>query len=220
MTESTNRSLLIGFGIILGLLLATTLYLFFENRELNEVIQNNQNDFQSVDQDSSVSNKNPTIENTNTKVDNVQDTSSTEVPSAEQALWLATKKINAFNGYLEFIKSEDNNGTYDQESITKLFELGNSGWLYSGRSSDDNRYTDDQMIEVVWRKDSDKNLRRALPKEGDIVQLISKQARRTYPDFLPRTNQNGIWPLGKMAYVIDARMEGNTALILKVVYER
>lgn len=219
MTLATNKSLFIGIGIVLGLLLATTLYLFYENRELNEVIQNNQNDVKSADQDSSKSIKASIPENTSEKDENVQDASRREAPSAEQTLWLATKKINSFDGYLEFMKSEDNKGAYEQESISNLLKLGTSGWLYSGRTSNNNRYTEDQMVEVLWRKDPDKNLRRALPRKGDIVQLISKQARRTYPDFLPRTNQNGIWPLGKMAYVIDTRMEGKTAVILKIVYE-
>jgi len=219
MTEGSNKSLLIGIGVVLGLLLATTLYLFFENRELNEVIQTKQNDAPSLDQDPIKSIENTTTENASTTDDTLEDESSTEASSAEQVLWQATKKINSFDGYLEYIKSADDDGTHNQESISKLLELGTLGWLYSGRTNGDGTYSDDQMAEVIWRKDYDKNLRRVLPKKGDIVSLTSKEARRTYPDFLPRDQQNGLWQLNSNAFVLDVRIEGKSAVILKVVYQ-
>lgn len=216
--KRSNRLVLIGFGVLLGLLFGLILYLFLENKKLKESVQNPINDLETVVQDTEVENGNKDSNEGN--VDQKNNTSISEEDSKERVLWKATTDINSFDGYLNFLRSPDNVGTYKQRCISKLSELGRSGWLYSGRTNDQSTYDEDQLVQVLWRERNAKNLERSVPKIGDIVILKSKDARRTYPDFLPRTNQNGIWPLDNMAYVMDTKMEGSTALIIKVVYKQ
>lgn len=216
MTEriGSNKIIYIVLGIIIGLLTAISIYLYLETNDLRTLVKN-----QQVQIDSLKSEK-PIIESVLNE--SLEDSSilaeENKSESKEEMLWNTTQKINTFDAYLEFIKSDENSGVYQRKTKEQLFELGTSGWLYSGRTVMGEYYSDDQLVEVKWRKNVSSDLRNSLPKIGDIVILKSQDARRTYPDFLPRTKQNGIWPLGKSAYVIDTRMEGKTALIIKVVY--
>lgn len=216
MTEriGSNKIIYIVLGIIIGLLTAISIYFYIETHDLRTLVE-----IQQAQTDSLKSLK-PIIESVSNESvdDNLIQTEENKSKSKEEMLWNATQKINTFDAYLEFIKSDENSGVYQSKTIERLFALGTSGWLYSGRTDIGVEYSDDQLVEVLWRKNVSSEIQNSLPKIGDIVILKSQQARRTYPDFLPRTNQNGIWSIGKLAYVIDTRMEGKTAVIIKVVY--
>jgi len=210
-----NRGVYSTFGIIISLLIITMILFFNKVDNLKNTI---------IDQQTQID----SLKSKGMKSDSIQVNSSEEITpssnqedqsdSSEDLLWDTTKKIDTFDAYLEFIKSGSQNGNHQKNAIQRLFDLGTSGWLYSGRTANGEDYSDDILVEVIWRDNPSKDFDKSLPEIGDIVELKSQEARRTYPNFLPRTNQNGIWPLGKPAYVVDVRMEGKTAVILKVVY--
>jgi hypothetical protein len=212
--NTNNKLVVLIASIIIGLLLAITAFLYFQINELRSAIENRQ-----VQIDSLNTVKRAVEVNGNAGIEETKNEDS-HGPTEEQSLWEATKRINTFSAYLQYLKSEEGDSLHHKDALDQLFDHGSSGWLYSGRTSNDSDYSNDQLIEVVWRKDGKSDLDSSIPQIGDIVTLKSLEARRTYPNFLPRSNQNGIWPIGKSAYVIDTRMEGKTALIIKIVYER
>ncbi|MBT8303310.1 MAG: hypothetical protein KJP09_02485, partial [Bacteroidia bacterium] len=212
-----NKGIYSTFGIIISLLIITMILFFNKVDNLKTTIIDQQTQIDSL----KLKGEEGDSMQVSSSIDNTSNSNQeNQSESSEDFLWDTTKKIDTFDAYLEFIKSEGQEGKHKKNAIQRLFELGISGWLYSGRSENGKYYSDDQLVKVTWRNNSSQDLDDTLPELGDIVALRSQEARRTYPDFLPRSNQNGIWPLGKSAYVIDVRMEGKTAVILKVVYER
>lgn len=212
-----NKGIYSTFGIIISLLIITMILFFNKVDNLKTTIIDQQTQIDSL---KSKNQTNESVQEESTREKTQISNQENQSETSEDLLWDTSKKIDTFDAYLEFIKSEGLEGKHKKNAIQRLFELGISGWMYSGRTENGEIYSNDQLVKVTWRNNSSQDLDDTLPELGDIVALKSQEARRTYPDFLPRSNQNGIWPLGKSAYVIDVRMEGKTAVILKVVYER
>ncbi len=154
---------------------------------------------------------------TDPKTELVKEKAEPETNPEEEA-WEAAKSANTFDGYIDFLMSSDNQGTYAGEVESKLRSLGRSGWLFCGMTSDNQIYSGRQVARTIWRNNSSGNLDQMVPQNGDIVVNI-KQTLNTYPVYSPRDNSNGVWRINLNAYVSDIRMDGR-AIYLKVIYSR
>jgi len=225
--SQNNKAIYIGLGILLGLALAYIGYSFFETKELKTTVENQKTEIDNLKRSTDslatqlrskadrIDDENE-IKNANKNDDNVND--GKQLKDAELTAWNQALEANSFKSYMDFVTKDMNNETYNEKAVNKLMELGKSGWLYAGRTSDKLNYSEDQITEVVWRYKSNEDLKRSLPKKGDVVVLKEPLGRRIYSNFSPRTNQNGLWNADLKAYVKEVRMEGPTAVIIEVIY--
>lgn len=226
MSILTNyrKAIYIGLGILLGLAIAFIVFTLVNSQKLKTTIADQESEIVSLKQKSdSLLLKIRTDEQQLIEIANkLKDTLSTLEPvkgPTEESLWNKVRDQNSFESVLDFIRSKENKGSYQNDALSKLMELGKTGWLYAGRSSDNKSYSEDQIARVLWRKNDYDIQNNLTPKIGDLIMLSGTQGRRTYANSSPREGQNGIWQANTIAYVSEIKKEGATALIIKIIYE-
>ena len=219
-----RKVIYIGLGVLLGLAVAYIAYSYFKTQELRTTVQDQKSEIESLKRTSDSllsklrSDEKQLIEISEKLKGPVTIVEKVKGPT-EESLWNEVLSKNTFYDVLDFIRSNDNKGTYHNEALSKLMELGQTGWLYAGRSSDNATYSKDQIARVIWRKNANDIRNNSTPKMGDIITLNGTQGRRTYSNFSPRERQNGIWQSSNNAYVSELKNEGPTALIIKIIYK-
>ena len=222
-----NKVMYIGLGVLLGLALSYIAFSFFKTKELQSEVAKQTIEIESLRQhtDSITNELLPARKARSEKEKTVDEINKTmvvpkeveNIKSSEDTNWQDAVNENTFVTFIEYL-STNTKSEYHSEAVSKLSELGAAGWLYVGRTSNNKKFSQDQIAEVIWRNNSDQNLSNMVPLPGDIVRLISPSARRTYSNFSPRDHQNGLWEKNKKAYVSEVKMEGPTAVIIKLIY--
>jgi hypothetical protein len=138
----------------------------------------------------------------------------------EKTAWEKVKESNNFDAYMDFIRSDDNRGVFHDEAVNALKRTGSSGWLFVGRTNDNETFSSDAVVSVIYRKNSSvTNQSNVIPKVGDLVTLNSDSPRNVYATSQVSKGGSPIatWKLDKKAYVQDIRKDG-TAYFIKVIY--
>jgi hypothetical protein len=229
MSKVNKKAIYMGLGVMLGLAIAYIVYSYIKTQELNEVVGNQKKEIESLKQESDslllkLRTADKRIETERDENNNEDLKSVTEIKekvdsSIEEVQWENALNKNSFEAITDFIMSEENKGTYQNDAISKLKELGQSGWLFAGRTNDNSTYSKDQVARVIWRNYGNDLKGNSTPKTGDIITLNGTQGRRTYSNSSPRDKQNGIWQTNNNAYVSEINKEGQTALIIKIIYK-
>jgi len=112
-----------------------------------------------------------------------------------EKFWNHIKGEGSHEAYINYItdKLEIDKSKYLPvaiETLTASDLEGFKGWLYCGSKKNDGTYTSRKVVEVFFRDGvevTDNAIKNSEPKIGDIVKLIEKTNRRTYP----RNNKSG-----------------------------
>ena len=222
-----SKAIYIGLGILLGLAIAYIGYTYIQTNELNALVELQKKEITTLQND--LKEQQDSLNSLNAKYHKQKAETNTSkkeedlvvenTTSEEDVLWDITKQANTFDAYINYLSHEKSKSSYLNEVNQQLNELGKKGWLYAGRTKDNISFSEDQIVEVIWRDSDDNSLRKAVPKIGDVLLLKTSTSRRTYSNYSPRENQNGAWEKDQKAYVIDVKMEGPTAVIIKIAYK-
>jgi hypothetical protein len=145
-------------------------------------------------------------------------TKESSVDSAEKTAWDTALNTNTFDGIIDFILSDNNNGNFYDEAISTLKTKGKRGWIYVGKGKND-VFTSPQYARVEHRNNNSFSSN-SLPKIGDIVAaLFPDSSWRIYPAYTNRNPEEnvGSWWKTDKAYVLDVKWEGNTVIIQVLV---
>ena len=158
---------------------------------------------------------------------------STEEIKEDNLEWAEALGQNTVTSYINYIMSNDDKGEeikdaygkvigsrHSKEAYQKLDSVQKSGWLYSGRLSNNNSVLKhDPVFKIVWRDSRTAGLNGEVPKVGDFVEAL--RIRSTYKRFNGREalDKNGFGPIkpNEKARVKSVKIVGS-ALFLEVLY--
>ncbi len=225
MRNTSNKSIFayISIGVLIGLVLAYIGYSFTQTKDLKSTVETQQEKIATLEKESdSILNKqSSTISESQVQEETAASNESPSTVTDSQSNiseWSTVIEQHNFEGYLAFIKKHGSTHPKYDQAIHSLNQLGTRGWLYAGRTSDQTAYIEDQIVQTIWRPNSNNDVTKAVQQVGDIVRLISPTARRTYSNFTPRIEQNGVWQKEKEGYVFGVEIEGRTVVIIQVIY--
>ncbi len=154
------------------------------------------------------------------KIDSLKSilTDTANLMNQDAAAWAQAEKENSFEGYLAYYQNDSIIGNYVDSALSKIEEVGKSGWIYVGRSNGTD-FTSERKARVVYREGESNLSESTHPIIGDLVlATFSEGSRGVYSRSTPRDNRVGNWPTNSIAYVQDTFIEGGT-LIIKIIYD-
>lgn len=150
------------------------------------------------------------IKTAQTRIDSLKKKASTN--KLDEAAWLAATQRNTVGGYLEYFRNEKISGSHDQDVLTKLHEIGKTGFLYCGKLQ--NNKIADPVFDLVYRNESGFKANDML-KANDIVR--ARQPRYIYKDLAVKNKSGHTIDVGEDYFVKSVVLQAN-AIFVEIIY--
>lgn len=150
---------------------------------------------------------------------------SLNISMTPEEFWDETTKSNTVSSYFEYITfgaDIERPKINIENAINKIVENGNKGWLWIGRTEDNNKFSetpDPPAANVIYRTaDTTQFSLNSVPKVGDILNL-KIDSRKTYYNENRTGTSSGIWAMGLKGYVSKVEKE-DKSIIVEVYYQK
>jgi len=100
--------------------------------------------------------------------------------------WNHIESQDSVEDYIDYITNDfgiEKPIEYMSKALEKIHSpdvQGYKGWLFVGSIKNDGIYNSKNIIEVIYRKDADGDIKTSKPQAGDVVKLKTKANRITY----------------------------------------
>src|SRR5690606_13226043 len=130
----------------------------------------------------------------------------------DEAAWAVATKYNTVGAYLEYFRDDKISGKHDAEALTKLHEIGKTGFLYGGKLKG-NKIVD-PVFDLIYRNESgfkpDDMLR-----TNDIIK--ARQPRYIYKDLAVTRKSGHTIEAGQNYFVKGVVLQAN-AIFVEIIY--
>jgi len=216
--DKTNRILYIAFVVLIGVFMA---YAFSsektkdqQKRKISELEIKQSDTYKELEDE-----KAKTVEALNDLEDAYKELKH-EKAKTEKALsdleksldpeeyWKHIASQNSVEDYIDYITNDFGiEKPYMSEALKNIQSpdvQGFEGWLYVGALKNDGIYNSKNIVDVIYRKDADGDIKNSKPQIGDVVKLKTERNRKTYKDkSRKRKNEEG-WRNKTKAFVAEA----------------